>query len=90
MKQFTFVIEDENGVHARPAGMLANCAKKYDARVRIATESKEADGKRLLSIMSLGAVKGTEVTFHIEGADEDEAACALESCCKEYLGHEHE
>ena len=87
MKQFSFTIEDENGIHARPAGMLAACAKQYDSSVSIKTPTKEADGKRLLSIMSLGAVKGTTVTVRTEGADEDKALAALKDVCKEHLGY---
>ena len=87
MEQFTFTVQDENGIHARPAGMLANCAKGFASRVRVLTPVKEADGKRLLSIMSLGAVRGTEMTFIIEGADEEAAAHALKEFCKEHLGY---
>lgn len=32
MKQFTYTIKDELGVHARPAGLLVKLAKKYAAR----------------------------------------------------------
>lgn len=88
MKQFSFTIEDENGIHARPAGMIAACAKQYAATVRITTPAKEADGKRLLSVMSLGAVKGTPITVTAEGADEEEALTALKLVCKEHLGYE--
>ena len=87
MKEFTFTVEDESGIHARPAGMIVNCAKKYKATVCVKTPEKEADGKRLLSVMSLGAVKSTPVTFVIDGEDEAAAARDLEALCKEQLGH---
>ena len=35
MKEFTYVIQDKNGMHARPAGALANCAKKYKSDIKI-------------------------------------------------------
>ena len=88
MKQFTFIIKDALGIHARPAGMLANCAKGFTSDVRISTQEKTADGKRLLSLMSLGATQGTRLTCTVEGADEEAAAHALEDCLKEMLGHE--
>ena len=59
MKEFTYSIEDKNGMHARPAGALANCAKRYTSSVKVFANGKEADAKRLLSLMSLGAVCGT-------------------------------
>ncbi len=86
MKAFTYRIEDQNGLHARPAGKLANCAKQFTASIRVGTAEKEADGKRLLSLMSLGAVQGTELHFSAEGEDEEEAATALERFCKEQWG----
>ncbi len=89
MKQFSFTIEDENGIHARPAGALVSCAKQFASAVKIATSDKEADGKRLLSLMSLGATKGTRLTCSVEGPDEEEAVRAMELCCVETLGAHH-
>lgn len=85
MREFTHTIGAENGLHARPAGALANCAKKFKSSIAIKTTSKEADAKRLLSIMSLGATRGTNLTFIIEGEDENEAEKALSDFCTEHL-----
>ena len=82
MKEFTYKIEDPNGMHARPAGMLATFSKQFHADIRVKAGEKNADGKRLLSLMSLGAVHGTELTFCISGEDENQAAVALEEFCK--------
>lgn len=79
MKQFTYCIEDPNGMHARPAGALATFAKRFQSDIRVRAGEKEADGKRLLSLMSLGATHGTELTFSITGEDEETAAAELES-----------
>lgn len=87
MKQFTLTVQDENGIHARPAGALVACAKKFVSDIRIATADREADGKRLLSVMSLGATRGTRITCTADGPDEDAAIGAMETCCKETLGH---
>ena len=88
MKEFTFTIRDANGIHARPAGLLVNCAKKFASDVKARTAAKEVDGKRLLSMMSLGATQGTEITFRVEGEDEETACAALMEICKEHLGYE--
>lgn len=81
MKQFTYIVEDENGMHARPAGKLATYAKQFSAEIRIRAGEKEVDGKRLLALMSLGATCGTELVFSITGEDETEAAASLERFC---------
>ena len=81
MKTFVYQIQDPNGLHARPAGKLATFAKRFHATVKVRANEKEADAKRLLSLMSLGAVSGTALAFLIEGDDEEAAAEALERFC---------
>lgn len=83
MKQFTYAIEDPNGLHARPAGALASFLKKFVSDVHVRAGEREADGKRLLSLMSLGATHGTELVFAIEGADEDAVVVELERFFKQ-------
>ncbi|MBQ9773082.1 MAG: HPr family phosphocarrier protein [Clostridia bacterium] len=86
MKEFTYVIEDPNGMHARPAGKLATYTKQFSSQIRVFCGDKEADGKRLLSLMSLGAVCGATLRFTLDGEDEGEACAALERFCKEQWG----
>ena len=88
MKQFTYQIQDPNGLHARPAGALAKVAKGFSSHIAVKSGEKEADGKRLLSLMSLGAIHGASLCFIIEGADEKIAAAELEAFCLAHLGGE--
>lgn len=81
MKEFTYTIVDKDGMHARPAGRLAMCAKQFASDVTVRANGKTADGKRLISLMMLGAVLGTTLTFSITGEDEEKAALALEGFC---------
>lgn len=85
MKEFSYVITDPEGIHARPAGILVKEAAGFTSSVKIAGNGKEADAKRLLALMSLGIKKDMEVTFTIEGDDEEAAATALETFMKENL-----
>lgn len=85
MKEFTHKIKAENGLHARPAGALATCAKGFKSQIKVKKDEKEADAKRLLSLMSLGAVCGASLSFEIDGEDESEACEALSAFCKENL-----
>ncbi len=86
MKEFFYTVEDPNGMHARPAGKLATFAKQFDAEIRVLYKEKEADAKRLLSLMSLGAVHGGVLTFRVTGAEEEKTGEALERFCKESWG----
>ena len=85
MKHLTYRIEDPNGMHARPAGLLATCAKRFDSEIRVRANEKEADAKRLLSLMSLGATHGTLLKITVSGADEQAAADALSEFFKQQM-----
>ena len=75
MKNFVYTIKDEMGIHARPAGMLAKEAKKYESKITITKDGKSADVSRLMAVMSMAVKCGQTVTVAAEGADE-ETACA--------------
>lgn len=85
MKQFVYRIKDPAGMHARPAGALATYAKRFDSELSVTLGEKQADGKRLLSLMSLGATCGAELTFTISGSDEQMAWEGLRHFCREQL-----
>lgn len=71
MKKFEYVIKDEVGIHARPAGMLVKEAKKYESKITISCNGKSAEATKLMAVMGLGVKCGQTVTVTVEGADED-------------------
>lgn len=85
MKEFTYKITDEQGIHARPAGLFVKLAAGFTSNITISKEGKEVDAKRILGVMSLGAKKDNEITVKIDGADEEAAKAALEAFLKENL-----
>ncbi|MDE7277161.1 MAG: HPr family phosphocarrier protein [Lachnospiraceae bacterium] len=85
MKEFTYVITDAEGIHARPAGELVKKAKEYASSVTVIKEEKKADAKKLFGLMGLGVKQGMEITVQVEGEDEEAAAAALEAFLKENL-----
>ncbi len=79
MKEFQYVIKDELGIHARPAGLLVKEATKFQSAIQIKKEDKEADAKRIFGVMGLGVKHADEITVSADGADEAEAIAALEA-----------
>ena len=73
MKKFEYVIKDEVGIHARPAGLLVKEAKKYQSKVSITKDGKSAEATKLMALMGLGVKCGGNVGVSVEGADEDAA-----------------
>lgn len=85
MKTFSYTIKDELGIHARPAGMLANEAKKYECEIKLKKGEKEVILSRLLMLMGLAVKKDDEVTVTFDGADEEEAYNVISTIFKEKL-----
>lgn len=85
MKEFKYIITDNEGIHARPAGLLVKKVNEYTSKVTLSVNGKEADAKRILGVMGLGAKKGMELTVKVEGTDEDSAADAIENFLKENM-----
>lgn len=85
MKTFEYVIADELGIHARPAGTLVKEAKKYESKVTIQKGEKEADAAKLMALMGMGVKCGDKIVVKVEGADEEKAAQELEAFIKANL-----
>lgn len=79
MKTFHYVIKDEVGIHARPAGLLVKEAKKYKSKITLAKDGKSAEATKLMAVMGLGVKCGQTVEVSIEGADEETAFEAVKS-----------
>ena len=62
MKEFKYVIKDEQGIHARPAGLFVKEAAAFPCKVTIEKDGKEADAKRIFAVMGL-AVKCGPVSY---------------------------
>ncbi len=85
MKQFSHVIKDNEGIHARPAGELSKLVKGMDSKVTIKKGDKVANAAKVLAIMSLGAKYAQEVELIVEGGNEEANAAKLEEFMKANL-----
>lgn len=85
MKEFTYKICDEVGIHARPAGLLVKKAGEFQSDIVIFKDEKHADMKKLFSLMGLGVKKDDTVRVQISGSDEDSAASSLEKFFRDNL-----
>ena len=70
MQKFSYVIKDEVGIHARPAGLLVKEAKKYESTIQIVKDSKSAAATKLMAVMGRGVKCGDTVEVEVEGPDE--------------------
>ena len=85
MVKITFKVNDEMGLHARPAGMLVKEAAKCTSKVSIQKGEKTGDAKRIFNVMSLSIKANEEVILLVEGEKEEEEAAVLEAFVKENI-----
>jgi phosphotransferase system HPr (HPr) family protein len=73
------LIQDEIGLHARPAILFVKTANRFASHITVRAGEKQADAKSIVKVIGLGARKGVTITITAEGADEAEAVAALVS-----------
>lgn len=69
MPSQTVIVGSAEGLHARPAGIIAEAAEKYDTDIEITCDGEDADAASAMLIMALGAEKGAAVLVSSESAD---------------------
>ena len=85
MKTFTYVIKDEIGIHARPAGLIASNAKKYECDVNIIFKDKEVKATKIMAVMKLGVKCNDSITLTFNGKDEEASYQAISKLIEETL-----
>jgi len=85
MIEVKYIITDELGIHARPAGMLVKRCSVFSSDIKIGTPARMVDAKRIMGVMSLAMKHGEEVTMTFNGADAVQASEDLEAFLKENL-----
>ena len=71
------VIDNQVGLHARPATFFIQKANEFKSSIWVEKEERRVNAKSLLGVLSLGIVKGTAVKIIADGADESEAIDTL-------------
>ena len=70
-------INNQVGLHARPATFFIQKANEFKSVIWIEKEDRRVNAKSLLGVLSLRIVKGTTVNIIADGADEEEAVETL-------------
>lgn len=73
MYEKEIVVTHDAGMHARPATMLVNIARKYEnCEIRVVKAGDEADAKSIMTVLALGISAGTALNIKAWGEKEDE------------------
>ena len=86
MQSKVLKIENETGLHARPATELAKIAMEYPCEIKLIANGKTVDAKSPLMIMSAGIKQRTEIEIKCNGEKEEEAINEIEEAFKNNFG----
>ena len=76
------------GMHARAAAKFVHLATRYEARVKVARDRREMDGKSIMGILLLAAARGCTITISADGSDEQDAVNALVALVQSGFGED--
>ena len=79
-------VNNEVGLHARPATYFIQKANEYKSGIWVEKEERRVNAKSLLGVLSLGIAKDTVITLIADGADEQEAVAALADLIENNFG----
>ncbi len=83
MKTIEYIVKDELGLHARPAGLLVKKVGAFQSKVTIGKDGQKADAKRLFAVMGLAVKQNDTIVIEVEGADEEQAAAEIQAFCEQ-------
>ena len=79
-------VQNEVGLHARPATYFIQKANEFKSGIWVEKEERRVNAKSLLGVLSLGSVTGTNIALIADGSDEKEAVDALVSLIQNNFG----
>ncbi len=77
------IIQNPQGLHARPAALFVQIASKYNSNVTIHKDGEEVNGKSIMGILTLGAQQNSIVLIKAEGEDAEKVLLELEKLLTE-------
>ncbi|HEX5470761.1 MAG TPA: HPr family phosphocarrier protein [Lacipirellulaceae bacterium] len=77
------IIQNEQGLHARPAEMFVRLAQQFQSKLEVVKEGHRVEARSIMDLLTLGAAKGTELVLEADGPDAQEAVDALAKLVEE-------
>jgi phosphocarrier protein len=75
--QIALTVIDPSGLHARPAAKFVQAASRFESRIVIRQDGREADAKSLIALLGLTIRPSSEIVLVADGPDADAAIAAL-------------
>lgn len=71
------LVQNQVGLHARPATFFIQKANEFKSSIWVEKEERRVNAKSLLGVLSLGIVGGVNIRIIADGADEQQAVDSL-------------
>lgn len=88
MVKETFTIQFTEGLHMRPASVLAKLAGKFACDVTLSVGEKNINAKSVVGLVAACIKCGTEIQIICDGEDEKEAMAEIKESIEAGLGEE--
>ena len=72
------IVQNSQGLHARPAALFVQIASKYDSNVTVTKDQESVNGKSIMGILMLGAHQNCKIKITAEGEDAEPLIKELE------------
>ncbi len=82
------IIKNKFGLHGRPASLLVETARKFQADIQLGKDGTAVDAKSILEVLSIACGKGTPIAIRARGVDEAEAVRSLADLIDNRFGEE--
>ncbi|MCP0914058.1 MULTISPECIES: HPr family phosphocarrier protein [Legionella] len=77
MINLKITIINKLGLHARASAKFVSTAARFQSHIEVSKGSHTVNGKSIMGVMMLAAHKGSELTLHVDGPDEEAMVKAL-------------
>jgi phosphocarrier protein HPr len=82
----TVVVKNPQGLHLRPAELLAKLSQQYPCKIEIVHNNERVDAKSIFAVVTLVAMQGTELNFEADGENADTAIEAIAKLFDDQFG----
>mgnify|MGYP006281306489 CR=1 FL=1 len=79
MKEMTITVNNETGLHSRPADLFVRTAKLHESTIYVYKGDKWADAKNIIKVILLNVSQGDKIRITAEGSDADIAIDELKT-----------
>ncbi len=81
-------IMNQMGLHARPAAKIVKLTSQFKSQIKATKDGFTINAKSILGLMSLAAERGSIISLHIDGEDEEKAMMAIVNLFEEIFNEE--